>query len=180
MKQKLVHGFDTDKTMTFHPCKLFHLLLTLYCFLFKLHFAFLLSQGAGRGIFQSSSQSLFAMASKTQDLQQNINEVLGYHKSGLFDQAISKYEEILPQVSDTLAATLHSNAGAIYMNNLGMYLSYIIIVSLIHDCFNWFRYVFSFSQATMMQPSDISYLLQSSVLKTHNTNSTLPYCSRQR
>lgn len=70
---------------------------------------------------------------KTLDLQQNINEALGYHKNGLFELAITKYEEILPLIpSGALASTLHSNVGAIYMNNLGKYITWC--ASILYVC----------------------------------------------
>jgi len=111
--------------------RLFNLLLTFYSsFLFeKLHFALILSKSINirtqnQFLYQSSSFAMAASSppsnSNTNDLQKNINFALGFHKNGLFDQAIAKYEEIIPLVSGILASTLHSNAGAIYMNNLGI------------------------------------------------------------
>lgn len=65
---------------------------------------------------------LCAQAMSDKDSLQNmINEALRFHKNGQFNEATSKYEAILQNVSNNskLASTLHSNIGAIYMNNLG-------------------------------------------------------------
>ena len=49
-------------------------------------------------------------------LAQRVTNALENHKTGLLDEAIVSYENVLPELTGKLASTLHSNVGSIYMN----------------------------------------------------------------
>ena len=55
------------------------------------------------------------------ELAAAINLALQNHKMGLFEEALSQYETVIPHVNGQLASTLHSNAGVLYMNFKGDY-----------------------------------------------------------
>jgi rhomboid protease GluP len=54
------------------------------------------------------------------DIQSEIREAFNFHKTGKWEQAIQKYDIVIPFVSGKMATTICSNAGAIYMQ-LGNY-----------------------------------------------------------
>jgi prolyl 4-hydroxylase len=64
----------------------------------------------------SAEMSSTGRADVSLTLAQRVTNALENHKSGLLDEAIVSYENVLPELTGKLASTLHSNVGSIYMN----------------------------------------------------------------
>jgi prolyl 4-hydroxylase len=64
----------------------------------------------------SAEMSSNCRADGSLSLGQRVTNALENHKTGLLDEAILSYENVLPELTGKLASTLHSNVGSIYMN----------------------------------------------------------------
>lgn len=66
--------------------------------------------------FISAAMTSDQTAESSIPLGKRVLQAVEYHKNGLLDDALLGYEDVLPELTGLLASTLHSNAGAIYMD----------------------------------------------------------------
>ena len=66
--------------------------------------------------FISAAMTSDQTSRSTLSLGERVLQAVEFHKNNLIDEALLGYEDVLPELTGLLASTLHSNAGAIYMD----------------------------------------------------------------